>query len=174
MYGCSTFLFFVIFFLNLPFTLLFFRLLKNIPGKYRTLTCLLPFFIRKGRISRFMHRCQFTVPFCTSVMVKCMEKAHSGYTNHHLLLLFSGRGVFSLGNSLHAHILIRTGSRIHSSSSSSYRVKEDQRHTRKDFWVGVPTPGGGSSLEILLAVSHEVRISVGQELLFLARLRLKY
>lgn len=107
-------------------------------------------------------------------MVKCMEKAHSGYTNHHLLLLFSGRGVFSLGNSLHAHILIRTGSRIHSSSSSSYRVKEDQRHTRKDLSVGVPTPGGGSTLEILLGVSHEVRISVGQGLLFLAWLRLKH
>ena len=73
-------------------------------------------------------------------MVKCMEKAHSGYTNHHLLLLSSGRGVFSLGNSLHV---------------------QDQRHTRKDLWVGVPTPGGGSTLEILLGVSHEVRISVG-------------
>ena len=94
-------------------------------------------------------------------MVNCMEKAHSGYTNHHLLLIFSRRGVFSLGYSLHVHILIRTGSRIHSSLSSRYRDKEDQRHTCRDLWVGVPTPGGGSTLEILLGVSHEVRVSVG-------------
>lgn len=94
-------------------------------------------------------------------MVKCIEKAHSGYTNHHLLLLFSRRSVFSLGNSLHVHILIRTGPRIHSSLSSRHRVKEDQRHTGRDLWVGVPTPGGGSTLEILLGDSHEVRISVG-------------
>ena len=55
--------------------------------------------------------------------------------------------MFSLGTSLHVHILIRTESRIHSSLSSRYRVKEDQRHTRKDLWVGVPTPGGDSTLE---------------------------
>ena len=111
--GAQRFYFILFFFLNLPFTLLCFRLLKNIPGKYRTLTWLLLFFIRKGRISRFMYRCQFNVRFCTLVMVKfhhkCMEKAHSGYTNHHLLLFFSRRGVFSLGNSLHVHILITTG-----------------------------------------------------------------
>lgn len=90
--------YFLLFFPNLLFTQLFFVLLKNIPCKYCTLTCLLPFFLSgKVELAALCNVVQFTVRFCTSVMVKCMEKAHSGYTNHHLLLLFSrSRGVFSL------------------------------------------------------------------------------
>ena len=49
--GAQLFYSLLFFFLNLPFTLLFFRLLKNIPGKYRTLTCLLPFLSGKVELA---------------------------------------------------------------------------------------------------------------------------
>ena len=159
MYGCSTFLFFVIFFSQPPFHSFIFQTIKEHPWKISHFNVPSSLFYQERSNQQIYVSLLVYCPIF--VMVKCMEKAHSGYTNHHLLLLSSGTGVFSLGNSLHVHILIRTGSRIHSSLSSSYRVKEDQRHTRKDLWVGVPTPGGGSTLEILLGVSHEVRISVG-------------